>query len=396
MSSLAALALLLPLVSSQCLLLTGSTACPSFSTYNVGLKDSPFTTVAQFDAYMLDQFTTGANSTKRFQTQNTCSSWSASDLRYLLSANCGFYTAAALYNGCQTSNPTPLLCKSIGAAFNSTYNTALSSCASTHGNDYVEYLASLSSDTSCVPGVHEEMLLCGFGTSQQAQAYCQTSPTDSCCQSSKLGGSQSTDSLLLPLTSSSSSSNTNGTTSDTPGSSSTAGLSTGATIGIGFAVLVGLIALGFVIAFMRKKSDSNPVAKSSSNNAKKNETYSSPPPAMSNYSEPPSNFSSAATLPSPADGDTMRVIYNYVPNLSDEIYLYVGDPIVVKVKFDDGWALGYNTTTKQEGSFPLACVGAYTQDAQKATGNAKINQRASSLYLPQGGQNYGDGAGFSY
>ncbi|TPX58970.1 hypothetical protein PhCBS80983_g02816 [Powellomyces hirtus] len=60
--------------------------------------------------------------------------------------------------------------------------------------------------------------------------------------------------------------------------------------------------------------------------------------------------------------ETMEVLYNYVPNLVDEIYLYIGDPVIVKCKFDDGWGYGFNMTTKQEGSFPLACVAPYNSN----------------------------------
>lgn len=85
--------------------------------------------------------------------------------------------------------------------------------------------------------------------------------------------------------------------------------------------------------------------------------------------------------------ETMQVMYNYVPNLSDEIYLYVNDPVIVKTKFDDGWAFGYNMTTKQEGSFPLACVGPYDKEnnnskgGPRAGGSADFGSRGSSLYL---------------
>ncbi|KAJ3137924.1 hypothetical protein HK101_003798 [Irineochytrium annulatum] len=64
--------------------------------------------------------------------------------------------------------------------------------------------------------------------------------------------------------------------------------------------------------------------------------------------------------------ETMEAVFNYVPNLSDEIYLYVGDPVVVKCKFDDGWGYGYNMTTKQEGSFPLACVSPYSAEQRQS------------------------------
>lgn len=85
--------------------------------------------------------------------------------------------------------------------------------------------------------------------------------------------------------------------------------------------------------------------------------------------------------------ETMQVLYNYVPNLQDEVYLYVGDPVIVKAKFDDGWALGFNLTTKQEGSFPLACVGPFN-NGQRGSGDANIQSRHSSLYLPSMAQEY--------
>ncbi|KAJ3140123.1 hypothetical protein HK101_003555 [Irineochytrium annulatum] len=80
------------------------------------------------------------------------------------------------------------------------------------------------------------------------------------------------------------------------------------------------------------------------------------------------NASLLAAKPGTVDqsAETMEVVFNYVPNLSDEIYLYVGDPVVVKCKFDDGWGYGFNMTTNREGSFPLACVAPYTGEARAA------------------------------
>ncbi|KAJ3128719.1 hypothetical protein HK098_003711 [Nowakowskiella sp. JEL0407] len=92
--------------------------------------------------------------------------------------------------------------------------------------------------------------------------------------------------------------------------------------------------------------------------------------------------------------ETMEVAFNYVPNLSDEIYLYVGDPIIVKCKFDDGWAFGFNMTTKQEGCFPVACVvplntaaATDTESQTKSKTQSIISakdykKRQSSLYAP--------------
>ncbi|KAJ3216285.1 hypothetical protein HDU67_009720 [Dinochytrium kinnereticum] len=128
------------------------------------------------------------------------------------------------------------------------------------------------------------------------------------------------------------------------------------------------------------------------------------------------------------NGETMEAVFNYVPNLSDEIYLYVGDPVIVKCQFDDGWGYGFNMTTQQEGAFPLACVAPYGTNesgqrntlggesvnfpvANNATGGADpsrssftIRQRQSSMFGPppgfretmytDAGPEMGNGGGF--
>ncbi|KAJ3279172.1 hypothetical protein HDU76_009598, partial [Blyttiomyces sp. JEL0837] len=81
----------------------------------------------------------------------------------------------------------------------------------------------------------------------------------------------------------------------------------------------------------------------------------------------------------------------------------VGDPVIVKCKFDDGWGYGFNMTTKMEGSFPLACVSPYLnnndngqapqrgdewQDGSGSNVNRasfSIRQRQSSMYGPPAG-----------
>ncbi|KAJ3112802.1 hypothetical protein HDU96_004140 [Phlyctochytrium bullatum] len=117
------------------------------------------------------------------------------------------------------------------------------------------------------------------------------------------------------------------------------------------------------------------------------------------------------------NGETMEAVFNYVPNLSDEIYLYVGDPVLVSCQFDDGWGYGVNLTTQQEGAFPLACVAPYnpngdgrrmtlggeevvagpdgvyvgggvglaTRSADPARASFSIRQRQSSMFGPPAG-----------
>jgi hypothetical protein len=85
------------------------------------------------------------------------------------------------------------------------------------------------------------------------------------------------------------------------------------------------------------------------------------------------------------DAEIMNVIYEYVPTLFDEIHLSVGDKVLVKIKFDDGWAYGMNMKTKKEGSFPLACVdepgrGSSDRENNRLSVDHSYNVRASSLY----------------
>ncbi|KAJ3098470.1 hypothetical protein HDU97_003969 [Phlyctochytrium planicorne] len=99
--------------------------------------------------------------------------------------------------------------------------------------------------------------------------------------------------------------------------------------------------------------------------------------------------------------ETMEAIFNYVPNLSDEIYLYVGDPVIVKCQFDDGWGYGFNMTTKQEGTFPIACVAPYN-DSGEVPSNPPVHvdekdydpKRASFSIRQRGSSMFGPPAGF--
>jgi hypothetical protein len=75
------------------------------------------------------------------------------------------------------------------------------------------------------------------------------------------------------------------------------------------------------------------------------------------------------------------------------IVIDVGDPVIVKMKFDDGWGYGYNMTTKLEGTFPLACVAPFDRSergdqwedgsgASMSRSSFSIRKRESSMYGP--------------
>jgi len=52
-----------------------------------------------------------------------------------------------------------------------------------------------------------------------------------------------------------------------------------------------------------------------------------------------------------------EVVYNYEPELPDELKLTVGDKIKINEIYEDGWAYGYNKTTQLYGTFPSTSLG---------------------------------------
>ncbi|OMH80124.1 hypothetical protein AX774_g3935 [Zancudomyces culisetae] len=55
-------------------------------------------------------------------------------------------------------------------------------------------------------------------------------------------------------------------------------------------------------------------------------------------------------------GKPREVHSTFFANREDEIGLKVGEKVLVQIAFDDGWAVGKNTNTDEEGTFPLACL----------------------------------------
>lgn len=53
---------------------------------------------------------------------------------------------------------------------------------------------------------------------------------------------------------------------------------------------------------------------------------------------------------------SQKVIKRHLPNINDEVYLEVGDMVLVEEVFDDGWAVGTNESTDKYGAFPMNCL----------------------------------------
>ncbi|KAJ3229998.1 Sorbin and SH3 domain-containing protein 1 [Chytriomyces hyalinus] len=74
-------------------------------------------------------------------------------------------------------------------------------------------------------------------------------------------------------------------------------------------------------------------------------------------------------------GQQHRAVFEFAPELDDEVPVRVGDTIILLKEFDDGWAFGKNTRTGQSGLFPADCIFGTPGNEPSAK-----NQRASSIY----------------
>lgn len=219
-------------------------------------------------------------------------------------------------------------------------------------------------------------------TSQEKTEYCLDNVTDRCCTGSPEGitASGSADSSSGATNSTVTVSGTNVTATATGTATAAAAAnqakgedgSSNSTIPlIVGGIIGGLVLLGLIIGiltYLRKKRAANGTVGTGFGGG-------------ASGSAPSGKLMGGSNSP-----EVMRVVYDYVPNLFDEIHLYAGDQIEVKAKFDDGWAYGLNLTSKKEGSFPLACVeslsgikGASSVASSPSKNN--IRQRASSLYV---------------
>lgn len=59
---------------------------------------------------------------------------------------------------------------------------------------------------------------------------------------------------------------------------------------------------------------------------------------------------------------TYQVIYSYEPQLEDELRVTVGDIVIVKNMFSDGWCQAYNKTSDALGALPVACLDMTNDD----------------------------------
>ncbi|KAJ3394634.1 hypothetical protein HDU92_006739 [Lobulomyces angularis] len=410
-----------------CLSLSGSRFCPQYSEFNVATafatpKLNP--TIEDFDNYINNTFSTNKFFSNSVKTFLNCadSNYTSENLRYLVSVNC-----ALIVDTSASCNPTikPLpLCKSVMSLFFTKFTQDLAApndptsinpnvCKFDGSNSRnllqtysILFNNSALSDIACTPGTSIELLQCGFSNVSDATEYCKINSNELCCKSTVFGGNISDVQLLLPIplasnqtTSTASfqpSTNTTGGTNSTeiisPIFNSSPVSSSPVVLGYEPIIILGVTLVTFVVLFSfglccclllkRKKAKyqrrilkfgSNlPVLEKSSLSGFQRLSL----PANNDNND--DNFVGARNIT-----ETLQAHYDYVPNLSDEITLYVGDPVLIKQRFDDGWCLGYNMTTKEEGSFPIACVGPYNNLKKENYYSAQFSNRTSSLIFPK-------------
>ena len=79
----------------------------------------------------------------------------------------------------------------------------------------------------------------------------------------------------------------------------------------------------------------------------------------------PDRFPEITLSDLPEGSQKLTIIHSYTSTLDDELSLIQGDFLFLVREFDDGWALGVDPRTGDQGAFPLVCVE--TKDKRKST-----------------------------
>ncbi|TPX70233.1 hypothetical protein SpCBS45565_g01854 [Spizellomyces sp. 'palustris'] len=381
----------------SCFPLAGTTTCTAWKDYTIQASSS-FANLTAFDTYIQSLYDNTTTSLATFQRDNACPTWNGKGRRYHISFLCGMVLDVSTVNGCNPTNiPRPLCSKTAKQAVDSLTEIYADAKSCTPGvarpfpNTTETFMKRMTTDVDCVAALSFEWAMCGFWTDAEATAYCSAAATSSdlCCQAQKaklanqpivvptsIGGPTSTGRSGPQGTTpggTTSTSGVRGPGSQAQGESEYGKPSNAVIIGASVAGFVALVAVGAVLMVGRRKRAARQLPDGFVLGSGASAQDGNSGRKMGGGDEKGGMMMVGAMAPAAAaaanrEGDvgepiqiaeTMEVIYNYVPNLSDEIYLYIGDPVIVKCKFDDGWGYGFNMTTKQEGSFPLACVAPY-------------------------------------
>ncbi|KAF9431932.1 hypothetical protein BGZ76_011506 [Entomortierella beljakovae] len=394
---------------SNCIPLTTSTACPSFNTFfidtgitkavnemGLGMNMSTFTDVAGFDkavvesgGFMTTSSCTGYDPLKdriRYQDTVLCT------IAIQESASCN--TKAVVSDMCQTS------CTEYAKALNDTITKACPSdsnsrkqhatLASICSGSSQDWLGLQDKSAGCVNATTNEASTCGFGTQVAMCSFCTSNPTDTCCASTAAAACTpvaTTPSASSPSTTSAA---VIPTSTSIPEETGDSGLTSAALIGIIVAgVVVALLLFGIVICCIRRKkapANKGNLSRHMSSSSASKYNISAPKmqeegfanslgapapipmtalPSISTSEKTLSTSIAAATVTTNRDSRAStnagakqfcQALYPYQASMADELDLNAGDIVNVHRVFDDGWAVGVNMNTSNEGAFPVVCV----------------------------------------
>ncbi|KAG0301199.1 hypothetical protein BGZ98_008553 [Dissophora globulifera] len=391
-----------------CISLTGSTACPSFSTFQVNtdvLKNLPaygivmptFATLAEFDKAVL-------NATA-FQTSTDCTGYTkAVRIPYQTTVLCAIAVQDASSNTCKgqaftNSNMCISSCtlyeQGLSAMVTARCPKATNALAQLaevktvcSGKSPADWPGLQDTTTTCINSLQNEATTCGLGTQQDKCAYCKTNTTVDCCKdavatchypTTTTAGTSTTNFIAPP---SATSKDGDATGSSKSMSSSTLGAIIGGSVG-------GVLVLAFLIFLCIRRSKraegpqkganlsrqmSNASSRYNISNPKLQEEgfVSAAPIPMTNLppvsNNAPYNLGAGAVVAGGAVAGAAagreatgkqsycQVLYPYQASMADELDLTPGDIVNVQRVFDDGWAVGVNMSTSNEGAFPVVCV----------------------------------------
>ncbi|KAF9908453.1 hypothetical protein EC991_009806 [Linnemannia zychae] len=400
---------------AACVSLANTVACPSFATLSVdnvtmvenfknyGIILQPFATQAEFDKVINNatafqpygSCSTGYNTTVRVPYQNSILCTIA-----VHDENCNKDAQINIdlcIKSCTTYEQgfaalAPQLCPG-NPDWATNNNNAIKKICS--GTDKENWPGLQSTESSCINAEVNEAAFCGLATLTDKCAFCNTNSTASCCQDA---GTACPKPTTTAVNSGSSTSFIIPPTNKPTESSSGSGLSPTALKAV-IGGSVGGVVLAALVIFLcvrrsRKSSGGkkgNGLSRQMSNSSGRYNISapkvqeqgfaaamaSSQPIPMNTISSGASDRSSlgaavaaagagaAAGGAIAAGGDGRdangkqsycQALYPYQASMADELDLTPGDIVNVQRVFDDGWAVGVNMNTSNEGAFPVVCV----------------------------------------
>ncbi|TPX64055.1 hypothetical protein SpCBS45565_g06155 [Spizellomyces sp. 'palustris'] len=210
---------------------------------------------------------------------------------------------------------------------------------------------------SCMWGVEEDHKSCGFGgDSKTADMYCKDYPQDGCCQRRGSYKNDHKTAAAAPVENQAvkgakpAELASQGATGGEPSAAGDENSSfvqrnkvpiIAGSVGAAM-IIVGGVAVGVVRARKRGTTD-----------GRRNRIQ--PGGGAVPFIAPASNMTEAGSHVTPLKAK-YKVVYDYTPQLIDELELAKGDMVEVWASYDDGWGKGSNMRTGNKGTFPMACI----------------------------------------